>query len=196
MSKKSVIRRHVQTNIVARIIYRLICVVLIIAGAFGLFMSFSASEQSYRYTLRNETATATVTKKTKETDEYGYDTCLVAYSFTVDDTEYSSEGVLPNNYSCKVDEGDPITIRYQSDQPLNNAYGDNKQAESVWTIIAVALAILGIIPLGVGFVGLIAIHKAMKAEDEIEEAAEIRARKRAYRRRLKKEQDNTQTTNN
>lgn len=196
MSKKSAIRRHVQTNIVARIIYRLICVVLIIAGVFGLFMSFSASEQSYRYTLRNETATATVTKKTKETDEYGYDTCLVTYSFTVDDAEYSSEGVLPNNYSCKVDEGDPITIRYQSDQPLNNAYGDNKQAESVWTIIAIALVILGIIPLGVGFVGLIAIHKAMKAEDEIEEAAEIRARKRAYRRRLKKEQGNTQTTNN
>ena len=72
MNKKSAIRRHVQTNIVARIIYRLICIALIVAGIFGLFMSFSASEQSYRYTLRDETTTATVTKKTKETDEYGY----------------------------------------------------------------------------------------------------------------------------
>lgn len=193
MNKKSAIRRHVQTNIVARIIYRLICIVLIAAGIFGLFMSFGASEQSYRYTLRDTTAEATVTKKTKETDEYGYDTCLVTYSFEVDGTKYSSEGVLPNNYSCSVSEGKPITIRYQASQPLNNSFGDNKQAESIWTILAVSLAILGIIPLGVGFVGLIAIHKAMKAEDEVEEAAEARARKRAYRRRLKKEQAAAQT---
>ena len=187
MSKKSAIRRHVQTSIVARIIYRLICIILIVAGCFGLFMSFSASEQAYRYPRRDKITTAIVTKKTKEADKYGYDNCLVSYKFTVDGQDYATEGVLPNNYSCNAEVDKEITIRYQADNPANNAYGDNEQAVAMWTIIAVVLAILGIIPLGVGFVGLVAIHKALREEHDWQEQSQRRSEARKRRRNENKD---------
>ena len=55
------------------------------------------------------------------------------------------------------------------------------------TVIATSLTLASMIPLGIGFVGLVAIHKAMQAEDEAVELAEAKARRRTYRRRLKKE---------
>lgn len=190
MSKKSAIRRHVQTNIFARIIYRLICIVLIAVGVFGLFMSFGASERSYLYSQRDRTTTATVTKQTSETDEYGYEMCSITYNFELDGNTYSYESVQPDNYNCQVQPNDRIEIRYQANHPANNAYGDNKQDEAMWTIVAVALTILGIIPLGIGFVGLVAIHKALQTEEtELAEQAEARNRKRNYRRRVRKTTD-------
>lgn len=189
MSKKSTIRRHVQTSVVARIIYRLICLALIVAGAFGLFMAFSAGDVYTAYTHRDSTATATVTKQTKSTDKYGYDDCTIEYKFAIDDKEYSSQtswNILPNNYSCETKVDDQISIRYEAAHPTNNSYGDNEKTEALWLTSTIVMVILSVIPLGVGFVGLVAIHKALRAEDALEEAEAALARKRAYHRQAKK----------
>lgn len=188
MSKKAAIKRHVQSNIVARVIYRIICVGLIGVGLFGLFIAFIASEQVYRYDRRDEEAIAKVTSQVKETDEYGFETCRLKYKFTIDGQEYSSQGVIENNYNCQVAQGDEITIRYQEDSPSNNAYGDNEQDKDLWFIGASVVTFISILPLGFGFIGLLAIHKAIKAEDEVEETKAERARRRAYRRKLKSQE--------
>ena len=187
MSKKSAIRHHVRTNPVVRVVYRIICIILVIFGIFGLAVAFRASEYAIRYPLRDSEATAKVTGQTKTTDKYNYESCLINYEFTVDGKKYSSEGVQPNNYSCHVEPGDEITIRYQASNPSNNTYGDSEDDESLRAVVATSLTFASIIPLGIGFVGLIAIHKAMKEEDEVveeeEEAAEAKARRAAAARR-------------
>ena len=185
MSKKSAIRHHVRTNPVARVFYRIICIILVIFGIFGLAVAFRASEYAIRYPLRDSEATAKVTGQTKTTDKYNYESCLINYEFTVDSKKYSSEGVQPNNYSCHVEPGDEITIRYQASNPSNNTYGDSEDDESLRAVVATSLTFASIIPLGIGFVGLVAIHKAMKEEGELveeEEATEAKARRAAARR--------------
>ncbi len=185
MSKKSAIRHHVRTNPVARVVYRIICIILVIFGIFGLAVAFRASEYAIRYPLRDSEATAKVTGQTKTTDKYNYESCLINYEFTVDGKKYSSEGVQPNNYSCHVEPGDKITIRYQASNPSNNTYGDSEDDESLRAVVATSLTFASIIPLGIGFVGLVAIHKAMKEEGELveeEEAAQAKARRAAARR--------------
>lgn len=187
MSKRSAIRNHVRTNLGARIVYRIICIALIALGIFGLCAAFVAGEYAIQYSLRDSETTATVTDKTSSTDKYGYETCDIKYTFTVNDKQFTTESVLSSNYNCQVDPDQQITIRYQANNPGNNAYGDNEDDENMRTVIATSLTLASMIPLGIGFVGLVAIHKAMQAEDEAEELAEAKARRRTYRRRLKKE---------
>lgn len=189
MSKKSAIKRHVQTSIVARVVYRIICLVLIVAGLFGLNLAYDTGSVHNAYNRRNDKATATVTKWTKETDKYGHEDCAIEYKFKVNGEEYTSNVVtnaIPTNYNCDLHQGDEITVRYEAARPTNNSYGDSERIQSLWLTSTVVLTILSIIPLGVGFVGLVAIHKALKAEDALEEAEAAVARKRVYRRQTKK----------
>ena len=67
-------------------------------------------------------------------------------------------------------------------------YTDNEQDKDLWFIGASVVTFISILPLGFGFIGLLAIHKAIKAEDEVEEAKAERARRRAYRRKLKSQE--------
>lgn len=174
MSKKSTIKQHVQTSIVARIIYRIICIALICIGLIGLFFTYSTFDKYTAYTKRTQTTTATVTNVSRQTDQdYDYQMCGVSYKFKINDHEYTSDSsweTLPLGRNCQLSNNDKITVRYESTRPQNNAYGDNSLAREVNLYASIALVILSVAPLGVGFVGLVAIHKALKAENELETA--------------------------
>lgn len=185
MSKNSTIRRHVKTSIVARTIYRLVCFTLMVAGILGIYFTYTVIDRYFAYTVRNETTTATVTSIAEQMDEaYNYNTCKIEYYFDVDDKEYTSSTSpeqLPTAVNCYLGEGEVINIRYETNNPANNAFGDNTFSKELILAASIALAILSILALGCGYIGLIAIHKAMKAEDDLEEEEA----KRIYRRQTK-----------
>lgn len=184
MSKReSSMRRHVRTNVVARIIYRIVCLALIIGGIGGLFMTTSAADYYHYYGKRTEKAVAEVTDihnhNDPEYDDVQY--CDIDYKFKVNNKEYTSKTsweLLPTQANCTLSKDSQITIRYQKGNPTNNAYGDNSQDKTLALMMVIALAIVGIVPLGIGFVGLIAIHKALKEEDDEADRLEAAAAKR------------------
>ena len=189
MNRKSAIKKHVQTSLVARIIYRAICILLIAVSIVGIYFTATISEEYGSLRRRDKTITATITNRSKTTDQYGYDNCAIGYKFTLDGRDYASTtGFMTqrSNYNCHVSDGQKVTVRYQHGNPTNNAYGDNEQDAQILLLLAVGLAALSVIPLGIGFVGLVAIHKAMQAEDEVEEAELAVAKRRTNRRRAKK----------
>ncbi|MDO4271652.1 MAG: DUF3592 domain-containing protein [Candidatus Saccharibacteria bacterium] len=189
MSKRAAIKRHVRTSIVARIIYRIACLALIVLGILGLFFTYSMADKTVAYMRRDKKTNATVVNNPmdnrKEDPAYDdYDMCDVKYEFEVNGKSYNNDNTwenLPNAANCHLTNGQSINIYYQNDNPNNNAYGDNSFSKELNLFATIVLAVLSILPLGFGFVGLVAIHKALIAEDELEEEEA----KRYYRRQAK-----------
>lgn len=171
--KESTMRQHVRTSLVARIIYRIICIALLAIGVVGMIFTFSTGDKYHAYTKRSDKATAIVTKITRDVDsEYEYSTCAIEYEFEINGKKYTSQTSwesLPTNQKCNLHVGDTIKIRYQEAQPENNAYGDNRLSKDLNLTATIIIAIGSILPLGFGFIGLLAIHKAMQQEDNIED---------------------------
>lgn len=186
MSERSVIKEHVQTSLAARVVYRIICVVLIISGLFSLTIAYGLFDKYIAYTRRDRTTNGVVLSiDREEPDEYGYIYCGVIYKFKVNGHEYSSATSLeriPLGRNCDLGEGDQIVIRYEDGHPANNAYGDNTLARDINRYFTITLTLLSILPLGTGFVGLVAIHKALRTENELEKAEIAASRQRAHRR--------------
>lgn len=184
--RESGFHRHVRTSLAARIVYRIICLVLIALGVWSLSMAMTSSDHYHSYASRDNKAVATVTKlesvKDDKYDDVMY--CFVEYKFKVDDKEYSSKTAwrsLPSQLNCQLSKDATITIRYEKGNPANNAYNDNSQDREVAKLMTIAYLLVGIVSLGIGFIGLIAIRKAVRSELQGEEAdkeAEIRAIKR------------------
>lgn len=169
-------RQHVRTSLVARIIYRIICIALLLAGVIGMIFTFSAGDKYHAYTKRSSTTIATITKITRDVDsEYEYSTCAIEYEFTLGGKKYTSKTsweTLPTNSNCQLHVGDRVKVRYENNEPANNAYGDNRLSKELNLIATVVIAIGSILPLGFGFIGLVAIHKAMKQEDSVEDGTQ------------------------
>lgn len=166
-------KQHVRTSLVARIIYRIFCIALLCAGLVGMVFTFNAGDKYHAYTRRINTTTAIITKWTRDIDsEYDYSTCAIEYEFKLNGKKYTSKTsweTLPTNSKCQLHVGDRIKIRYEEANPANNAYGDNRLSKDLNLAATVIIAVGSILPLGVGFIGLLAIHKAMKQEDDVED---------------------------
>lgn len=174
MSKKSTIKQHVQTSVAARVVYRIICSILMVAGLTGLVITYILGGDRYTaYTKRDQTAEAVVTKvnRTNDDDYDGYIACDLEYEFVINGHRYTNVHGwerTPLRANCPIGAGETITIRYQKNYPDNNSYGDNSLARSILLGYTIGMGLLSIIPLGVGFVGLVAIHKAMHPVDDSE----------------------------
>ncbi len=198
-TRESRFHRHVRTSLAARIVYRVICLALIFFGVWGLFMASAASDHYRDYKGRNAKTVGEVTAITSEKDARYNDVeyCYVDYKFSVRNKEYTSKTawrLLPTQMNCQLSKDATITIRYQKDNPANNSYNDNSQDREVAMLLAIGYALIGLVPLGIGFIGLVAIHKAVKSElqgEEEDEEAEIRAAKRRATVTAKKKAANT-----
>lgn len=194
MSKRASISHHVRTSIVARVIFRLICLILIAVGLFGLFLTFLASETALQYNRRTDLGIAKVVEKNKEVDDFNYPACTLKYDFVIDENTYTSESTIPRNYNCNVNVGEDIEIRYQADYPENNSYGDSEFGYTILNVATIAITVISIFPLGIGFIGLIAIHKALKTENkQIEEDNRRLARRHARERQVTNSMPNQPT---
>lgn len=185
MIKRTRIKQHIQTNAVARAIYLLICIILMVVGLIGLYVAFRATERLSAYDKRNSLVDALVVGKSELIDtNYNYKTCQLNYRFTLEGKQYSQETSLENdanNYNCQQNTNSTIPVRYQKSNPHNNSYGDNAQAREELFVMSTTIAILGALSLGLGFIGLVAIRKSVK---ELH-AREIEDSKKYYRRQAK-----------
>ena len=89
--RKKKLQQHVRTSIVARTIYRIICVTLVVVGVFGLYQALTIADNYVAYTKRTTTAKATIRGVRRTTDRYGNESCRVKYDFKLGDKEYSSK---------------------------------------------------------------------------------------------------------
>lgn len=196
--RKKKLQQHVRTSIVARTIYRIICVTLVVVGVFGLYQALTIADNYVAYTKRTAATKATIRGVRRTTDRYGNESCRVKYDFKLGDKEYSSKtGWQPaiNYAGCYIKTADETagqsqpgkyrevsqvkqaTIRYDKLNPANNSYGDNQKDEEWLLFIAVTTAIISALPLGIGFVGLVAIHRALEIEEDALEEDQRAARK-------------------
>ena len=160
--------KYVRTNIVARLVYRFVCLALIAVGMAGVILMMSYIDRYNSYTKRTSSGNAKVVSVDRHSDShYEYDLCNVSYEFKVGDKKYSSYRSLekwPKHDKCYFNSGDTIRINYEKDDPANNAYGDNSLDKDIVLSLAVAFTLIGLVPLGCGFIGLVAIHKAVREE--------------------------------
>ncbi len=194
MKRNYNIKRHVQSNICARITYRLICTMLVVAGLFGAYYAFGVLEHYQGYLHRKSEATAYVTKLEVNGDP-GYrnmHSCRAYYKFeTPDHRNY--EGVSmwllpPDKADCGLKVGESVSVRYSAKHPTNNNVGDNTRDRNMLAYVSVSLMLLSAISLGIGAVGLMAIHRAVRQFDteDAESSAVDKPKKRVVRRKSNK----------
>lgn len=187
MSYRNTIKKKLNSNLPARIIFRIVCGALIIAGLLLSYMGLRVVQRYQAYTARNSEATATIQRIEKATGNYAHKTCKISYDFKLADRgaglqeNYSSETSperIATGASCYLYNGQRITISYDKNNPENNAFNDN--AFSQTAILAVATSLLGngMLALGMGWVGLKALKRSLReARDKVANEA-----KRYYRR--------------
>lgn len=169
MKHHSAFHRHIRTNIVARIIYRLICLAMLAFGILGSYVAIEQLTQIGRYLSRDSVATAKV-KNTREVHDSQYSEiklCKISYEFTIDGKRYDNKltaNQIINTGNCTLSVGDQIKIRYEKARPTNTAYGDNTLERNREVELTIASVFISALLLGIGFIGLVAIHKALRDE--------------------------------
>lgn len=189
MKHRSALHKHIQTNIVARIIYRIVCLILLTIGVAGSYVSIEQLQFTKKYLQRNSTAVATVRTVSQTADPLypESDICRISYIFKVDNQKYissSTNSLVASMKNCHLRPGDEIKVRYAEDDPTNNAYGDTTLERNQSLALGILATATSAIALGIGFIGLVAIHKAMASE----QSSEVRTTKN-YRRKPQMGQD-------
>lgn len=193
MKRNYNIKRHVQSNICARITYRLICMMLVVAGVVGAYCAFGALEHFQNYSTRKSETTAYITKlEVKDDPSYrSMHSCRAYYKFEAANRR-NYEGVSmwllpPDKADCGLKVNESVPVRYNAKHPDNNNVGDNTHDRNVLAYISLSLMLLSAISFGVGAIGLIAIHRAVKQFDAEEtELPTDKSKKRTTKRKSDK----------
>ena len=148
--------------------YRPLCRIFILIGIATLLLAVVVVWQYRSSTQRTAQAVGTVTEIDKVNgigrDESGDNAqkCRIGYKVTIDGNEYTD--VLgyrgdPTTDKCQLSVGQVIDINYDPSHPSNNAYTVDDETSDHGTLdqtisSAAGIAVVGLIPLAIGIVGL------------------------------------------
>lgn len=150
------------------VMFQPICKILVLIGIATILLAVATLWQYRASTVRTETTVATIIEVNKVIgagkDSNGEDIqkCRIGYRFAIDGNEYTEAlGYYgePNSDKCQLSVNDTIEVKYEPSHPANNAYAADDTEEAHGTlndalIDAGSIAVIGIIPIVLGLVGL------------------------------------------